>query len=266
MIEAARSHPVAAYLALTFAAFWSCIALGSIPALHFWVPIFGVLAPTMAALVVTGLSTGEPGIRVLVRKLGQWRCNPAWYLVAFGLPAAEGLASLGIANCLGVGRATPLVALRPLGPMLPALWVTYLFAATEELGWRGFMLPKLLASGRSAVVASVIVGCIHELWHLPLILLPHQMLSDVPIAAHSVAVVAEALVLTWVFQSTGGSVLMVALFHGSGNIAMVLYDAIDPKWMPWFKSGMTVVTTVGVLAVVGLGLGPVEREGRPTAR
>jgi len=80
------------------------------------------------------------------------------------------------------------------------------------------------------------------------------MLSDVPIVAHSVAVVAEALVLTWVFRSTGGSVLMVALFHGSGNIAMVLYEAIDPRWMPWFKAGMTVLATAGVLALVGPGL------------
>jgi CAAX protease family protein len=259
MIAAVRSHPVAAYLIVTFVGFWSCIALGTIPALHFWVPILGALAPAMAALVVTGLSTGEVGIRVLVRKLGKWRCNPAWYLVVFGLPASEALVSLGIANWLGVSRATPLVALRPLGPMWPALWVVFLFAAVEELGWRGFVLPKLLASGRSALVASLVVGSLHELWHWPLILLPHQMLSDVPIVAHSVAVVAEAMVLTWVFRSTGGSVLMVALFHGSGNIAMVLYDAIDPRWMPWFKSGMTVLATAGVLALVGPGLESASR-------
>ena len=251
MIAAVWSHPVVAYLILMFVGFWSCIALGTSPALHFWVPIIGALAPTVAALLVTGLSTGEAGIRVLVWKLGKWRCNPAWYLLVFGLPASEGLASLGIANWLGVSRATPLVALRALGPMLPALWVVCLFAAVEELGWRGFVLPKLLASGRSAVVASLVVGSLHELWHWPLILLPHQMLSDIPIVAHSAAVVAEALVLTWIFRSTGGSVLMVALFHGSGNIAMVLYDAIDPRWMPWFKSGMTVLATAGLLALVG---------------
>jgi hypothetical protein len=92
------------------------------------------------------------------------------------------------------------------------------------------------------------------------------MLSNIPIVAHSVAVVAEALILTWVFQSTGGSVLMVALFHGSGNIAMVLYDAIDPRWMPWFKSGMTVLATAGVLALVGPGLESGESGGRPRTR
>ena len=256
MIAAVRSHPLSAYLILTFVGFWSCIALGTIPALHFWVPILGALAPAIAAVVVTGLLAGDPGIRALVRRLGKWRCNPAWYLVVFGLPAAEALASLELARWLGVSRGTPLAALRPLGPMLPALWVTFLFAAVEELGWRGFVLPRLLGSGRSALVASLIVGSIHEIWHWPLILLPHQMLSDIPIVAHSVSVIADALVLTWVFRSTGGSVLMVALFHGSTNIAMVLYDAIDARWMPWHKMGMTVLVSAGLLALVGPRLGP----------
>jgi membrane protease YdiL (CAAX protease family) len=257
MIATARSHPLIAYLVLTFAGFWGCIALGFIDALHFWVPILGATAPAIAAVVVAGLSAGEVEVRALVRHWVKWRCRPVWYIVAFGLPWAEALASLGAAQWLGVARATPLVALRPLGPMLPALWVVFLFAAVEELGWRGFALPRLLAS-RSAIVASLIVGSIHEVWHWPLILLPHQMLSGIPIVAHSAAVVAEAIVLTWVFQGTGGSVLLVALFHGSSNIAMVLYDAIDLRWMPWFKSGMTVFVSAVLLAVVGAGLGRQE--------
>ena len=266
MIAAVRSHPLSAYLILTFVGFWSCIALGTIAALRFWVPILGALTPAIAAVLVTGLTAGEPGIRLLVRKLGKWRCNPVWYFVVFGLPIAEGLASLELARWLGVARGTPPAAFRALGPMLPALWVVFLFAAVEELGWRGFVLPKLLASGRSALVASLIVGSIHEIWHWPLILLPHQMLSDVPVVAHSVSVIAEALVLTWVFQSTGGSVLMVALFHGSTNIAMVVYDQIDPGWMPWFKSGMNLLATVGLLALVGPRLGSGEVGSRPTTQ
>jgi membrane protease YdiL (CAAX protease family) len=263
VIAAVRSHPLAAYLVLTFAGFWGCIAMGLIGALRFWVPILGALAPAIAAVVVTGLSAGETEVRVLVRKLGKWRCSPAWYLVAFALPAAEGLVSLGVATWLGVSRATLLAALRPLGPLLPALWIVFFFAAVEELGWRGFVLPRLLAS-HGPVVASLIVGSIHEVWHWPLILLPHQMLSGVPVVAHSVSVLAEAMVLTWVFRGTGGSVLMVALFHGSGNISMVFFDAIDPRWMPWFKSGMTVLVSAALLGLVGRGLGPWG--GRPRSR
>jgi hypothetical protein len=78
--------------------------------------------------------------------------------------------------------------------------------------------------------------------------------------AHTVSVVAEALVLTWLYRSTGGSVLLPALFHGSGNIAMVLYDAIDPRWMPWFKTSMTVFVSLALVAIVGPGLGPQEVE------
>ena len=166
--------------------------------------------------------------------------------------------------CGSVVRGRPLwLHCGPSGAMLPALWVVYLFAAVEELGWRGFALPRLLAS-RSAVVASLILGSIHEVWHWPLILLPHQFLSGVPILAHTVSVVAEAVVLTWVFRSTGGSVLMVTLFHGSSNVAMVLYDAIDPRWMPWFRSITTLLVSVALFAFVGPGLGSRESRGRPT--
>ena len=263
MIAAARSHPLIAYLILTFVGFWSCVALGYVDRLHFWVPILGVVAPAIAALAVTGLCSGEAEVRSLLRRLAQWRCAPVWYLVVFGLPAFEGLASLGLATWGGMSRATPAAALRPLGSMYPALWVVFLFAAVEELGWRGFALPRLLAS-RSAIGASLIVGFIHEVWHWPVILLPGQYLSGVPILAHTVSVVAEAVVLTWVFRGTGGSVLMVALFHGSSNIAMVLYDAIDPKWMPWFKSGMSLLVAVALVAIVGPGLGREESRSRPT--
>jgi hypothetical protein len=91
MIATARSHPLIAYLILTFAGFWGCIVLGFIDALDFWVPILGATAPAIAAVVVSGLSAGEVEVRALVRHLVKWRCRPVWYIVAFGLPAAEAL-------------------------------------------------------------------------------------------------------------------------------------------------------------------------------
>ncbi len=114
--------------------------------------------------LVTGLSEGEPAIRALLRRLGEWRVPPWWYGVVFGLPVAEGILSLGVAALLGKTNAPSTDRLEQLRAVGPVLWVAYVFAASEEIGWRGFALPCLLAS-RSAFAASLILGAVHAVWH-----------------------------------------------------------------------------------------------------
>lgn len=63
---------------------------------------------------------------------------------------------------------------------------------------------------------------------------------------YTVFVIAEALVLAWVFCGTGGSVLLVALLHGMSNVAMLLFGGLDPRWMPWFKSSIAVLVALAV--------------------
>ena len=108
--------------------------------------------------------------------------------------------------------------------------------------------------------SSVILGGLHALWHWPLLLLPHQYLSDVPLLPWTASVIAEAVVFTWIVRGTGGSVLLATLFHGMSNIAMVSYDGIDPRWMPWLKSGITVLATVVLMLATGSEL---ERKRTP---
>jgi len=136
-----------------------------------------------------------------------------------------------------------------LRPVLPSMWVVFLFAAGEELGWRGYALPRLLARYRP-VYASLILGAMHALWHWPLILAPHSWMS-VPLLPWTAAVIAEAIVFTWIFQNTGGSVLLVVLFHGMVNTSMLLFDGIDAAWMPWLKSSLSILTTAAVLLASG---------------
>ncbi len=248
-----KRHPFLVYFLIAFALFWGCIALGFAESFRFWAPILGALAPAVSALLVTGLSEGEPAIRALVRRLGEWRVPPWWYGVVFGLPVVEGILSLGVAELLGKTNAPSTGRLEQLRAVGPALWVAYVFAASEEIGWRGFALPRLLAS-RAALVASVILGALHAFWHWPLLLLPGQLLSDVPLVPYSMSVIAEAVVFTWIFQNTGGSLLLPTLFHGSSNIAMVLYDRIDPGWMPWLKCSISVLVALVLVLLTGRGL------------
>lgn len=255
MTNASRSHPLVAYFVLAFGLFWACIGLGRLDRFHFWVPILGALAPGVAAIVVSGVGQGEAEVRHLLRRLLHWRVGVGWYVVVLGLPLVEDVFAAGFARLTGLFSAA---RIPPVLPVLPALWLVFLFAAGEEVGWRGFALPRLLVS-RSAVAASLMLGGIHAAWHLPVILLPHQYLSGVPLLPWSIFVLSEAVLFTWIFRNTGGSVLMAALYHGSSNL-MFLYDGIDPAWAPWIKCSTSTLAAICVLAWAGPNL---KRE--PTA-
>jgi membrane protease YdiL (CAAX protease family) len=254
----AKQHSLPLYFVFAFAWFWGCIALGLISRFHFWVPLLGALAPTISAVIVTGISEGEAALRELVRRLGKWRVNWKWYLVVFGLPLAEGLLAVGVASRFGAFKLAR-IDIEMLRATLPAIWIVFLFAAGEELGWRGYALPRLL-SRHNATYASVILGTLHTVWHWPLILLPHQYMSDVPLLPWTISIVAEAVVITWIFRNTGGSVLMVALFHGMSNIATTLYDGIDPLWMPRLRSTVSVLVAVIIVLLAGTELMRTERQ------
>ena len=120
-------------------------------------------------------------------------------------------------------------------------------------------IPRLLAT-RGAVSASILVGVIHAVWHWPLIVLPHQYLSGVPLVAFSVFVVSEALLFTWLSQNTGGSVLLATLLHGSSNGAMLFYDGIAPELAPWLKASISALTAT----ILVLTSGPTLGRGRIT--
>lgn len=245
----AKRHALPLYFVLAFAWFWTSLAVDRVKPFHFWAPLVGALAPTLSAVFITAVTQGERSVRELVRRLWKWRVGWLWYLAAFGIPIAEGLLAVGIASVFRVfhlGR----INTEMLRAALPGAWIIFLFAAGEELGWRGYALPRLL-SRYNAIAATVILGGLHALWHWPLILLPHMWLSDVPILPWTAFVIAEAFVFTWIVRGTAGSVMLAALFHGMSNVAMVFYDGVDPRWMPWLKCGVTVLATVLLVLTTG---------------
>lgn len=245
----AKRHSLLLYFVFAFVWFWAGLVLNRVGPFRFWAPLVGALAPSISAVFITALTQGETAMRELARKLWKWRTGWRWYAAAFGIPIAEGLLAVGIASAFGVFRLAR-INTDMLRATLPAAWIVFLFAAGEELGWRGYALPRLL-SRYSAVAATMILGGAHALWHWPLILLPHQWLSDIPILPWTTSVIAEAFVFTWIVRGTGGSVMLAALFHGMSNAAMVFYDGVDPRWMPWLKCGITGLATVVLVLATG---------------
>jgi membrane protease YdiL (CAAX protease family) len=228
-----RRHPLLAFLLLTFSITWgigACFALfpGRLAALFGEMsvsnPLFliAVYAPSFSALVVTGITGGAAGIRDLLSRLLRWRVGLRWYLTVFlGVPAL----SLGAAvlnawlsgQNLEFGSVHSELALYPLLTSL----VTDPGPLGEELGWRGFALSRLL-SGRSALSASVILGLVWGLWHLPAFFIPGLPQNQLSIPAFLLGNVALSVLMTWVYQNTQGSILFAVLIHWLANLCLPL--------------------------------------------
>ncbi len=175
--------------------------------------------PTLSALIMTGITEGRAGIRRLLGRVVLWRVGLRWYLFALlGIPAVIALGTIivpgGVASfgSLGLGYVLNYLALFPLiivlgGPLF------------EEVGWRGFALPRLQPL-HGPLVGTLILGLMWALWHLPQFLVPSWAEASggsgfLAIVKFVFIAVAFAIVTTWVFNNTKGSVLLAILVHTS---------------------------------------------------
>jgi uncharacterized protein len=179
--------------------------------------------PAVSALACAALLNGAAGVRDLGRRLVLWRVGWWWYPIVLVGPLVFSLIIAAIAMLLG----EPWPAVRPeaLTLSIPALVLTFLILALtdglgEELGWRGYLLPRLLNRYR-AVTASLILGFGWWLWHLPLVWTAGAPIESQPVWLVLADLMAKSLIFTFVFLRTRGSVLFAILLHASTNLFTV---------------------------------------------
>jgi uncharacterized protein len=208
--------------------------------------------PSVLAIVLTATVFGRGALRKLLGRLLIWRVNPLWYLLLVLGPAAL-VAGVVPLNALMGGPALS------LGMPLLGIAVFLAFhivpgsALGEEIGWRGYVLPRL-QSRMSALSAALIIGPIWALWHLPLWLTGEPGRTPTLYAGFVVSVIALSVILTWVYNSTRGSLLMVVLLHATYNLPITL--AIDDlgtrATLPvLLYFGLLVVAAIVVVIVAG---------------
>jgi membrane protease YdiL (CAAX protease family) len=175
-----------------------------------------VWGPGLAAILLSLLTAGKAGSRALFRPIRRWRIGIQWYLFVLLYPAAIWLVARAIDGVFGQSyELTFMPILTYFGPeqaiMVP---IALVFALPntlgEELGWRGFALPRLQAK-YNALVSSIILGLFWGFWHIPLWVAFGQ--TELPLVTNVVAMVQLAILCTWVYNSTGGSLLLAWLFH-----------------------------------------------------
>jgi membrane protease YdiL (CAAX protease family) len=195
--------------------------------------------PFLAALVVLALTEGKAGLIGLFRRMIRWRVAPGWYAVALLLPAVL----TAVATMLNVmlGAQAPSPAQLGAWPGIISTFAIVLLipgvgGAWEEPGWRGYAVPRL-QHGRSALVASLILGVLIAGWHLPLILVGQVRYPDI------VLILAAVIVFNWVFNNAKGSVLIIMLMHAANN-------AVSGSFFSPMFSGADSVREAWLLALV----------------
>jgi len=247
-------HPVLTYFALTFAISWGGILIlvgpGGFPGTSEQVAglmPFVLLAlfagPSVAGILMTGLVSGRAGFRELLSRLLRWRVRARWYAVAL-LTAPLFFTAVSLALSLtsrdflpGILTTSDKAALLLFG----IAWGLVGGGFLEELGWTGFAVPTLKL--RYGVLGTgLIVGFLWGAWHflvifwmsspsgaVPLaLLLPVQLFSWLP---------AYRVLMVWVYDRTGGSLLVAMLMHASLSASMLI---LQPQAM----SGVPLLTYI----------------------
>jgi uncharacterized protein len=253
-----KRHPLIAFFLLAFALswiFWLPLVFlrDTIPATQGLVLlILGSSVPSLLAIVLTAIVLGGGSLRKLLGRLLIWRVDPRWYLVVVLGPAA--LAGGMVAFNAFVGGPALSFSMSLLGVMIPlAFSIVPGSALGEEVGWRGYALPRLQAR-RSALSASLILGVIWAFYHLPLSFTGQAFRSPSLFVPFAISTIALSVILTWVYNSTGGSLLLVVLLHATANLPLtLLLEPLGGRAMLPFSLfvGLMVVAAIVVVVVAG---------------
>lgn len=237
--------------------------LGSYDILPFRVPVALWLVmgymPTLAAVIVTGLTQGKEGVRALFRKILIARVSFKWYTFAiFGLAAICVIAIL-LGNLLGATTNSPIIpvemaAAGPLALLLNAVLglIVRGIMNGEEFAWRGTALPRLQAK-YNALTSSLILSVPWILFHLPLFFTKGSSQVEMSFVSYAVQLVATTILFTWLYNNTRGSVLLAYILHAAMNTWTSFFAiASANQFQGWILTGVIVALAVVVVIVSGV--------------
>ena len=202
----------------TYAVSWSLFMIGKkldvLPII-----LLGVWTPSLMALLLTFLFMGKKAIRRFLGRFGRTNIKWYWWLVLLALPFIIHLIGRSIWELWEYGEVS--LKVLPLKYWLGAFIPSILIAGLgEELGWRGFALPRL-QQNFSPIVATLILAVIHLLWHLPTYWLGQGM-HNVPFVYVIAFVLPWTIIFNWLYNRSGGSLLFAVGFHAISNTSLSL--------------------------------------------
>ena len=258
-------HPLVFFFTLTCLLTWGWDMLSWALALGLplsTVNLVSASAPTVVAFLILAKTSGKPGVLRLLRRYVQWRVGVQWYLVAIIGVAVLVFLSMAVVPGILAHFVAPgwsfvpfylssfvfVLVIPPGGPLL------------EEGGWRGFALPRLQRL-YGPLVGTLILGALWSLWHVTLFFgpiagsNPDDSFVSVGFAfvLFTVGEMGLSVIITWILNNCGGSVLMAILAHGAQDTA-IPFLALLPATSRYYEAGgfqgMGVAIDFGIAALI----------------
>jgi membrane protease YdiL (CAAX protease family) len=267
-----KGHPLLSYYTLMFAISWGGILLvvggpGGLPAtkeqaetLMLFVLLALFAGPSVAGLVLTGLVYGRVGFRDLFTRMRRWRVGARWYTLAL-LSAPLLVSGTLLALSLAFPEFLPriLTTNDKVSLLLFGIgWGLVGGGLLEELGWTGFAVPTLLRQRHGVLSTGLIVGLLWGAWHY----LVAYWGSGTSSGALSLAVFLPALVfyvgslpayrvlMVWVYERTGESLLLAMLMHASFSASMLILQPLGLALVPGLTWNLVLAVALWVVVAV----------------
>jgi membrane protease YdiL (CAAX protease family) len=251
------------YFSLTYAVSWTCFISAAVisertpplsPSLQFLqqsLLFLGAITPSLVALFLTA-RTGKIGeTKKLLSKIGKWQVGFGWYLFAiFFLPVIKLIVALIHHVITGTW---PRFGQEAWYIIVAAIVFSTCVQAGEEIGWRGFALPKMTAKfGLS--FSTLLLGVSWACWHLPLFFVQGADKFGQSFFLYMLQVVALSVVVGYLYWRTKGSLLLVMLMHAAANntkdiVPSVLPGASNPFGLSTSLVGQLTVAFLWISAI-----------------
>lgn len=210
------------------------------------VVFLAALVPALLAILLAALAGDRKGLASLLRKLIQWRVGLKWYAIALLLPLGIHLAIGALALLL---RWIPAIQLRPWSTSQLVLGVLILILAIpEELGWRGYALPQLLAR-RSALFSALLIGLSWGIFHLGL-----GLMEGRPLLPTFLVPFGFSVILTWLSVHTQGTLVIVILCHFGFNYFVFFEEGMALPQILWLEAVVTLALALILILLFGPNL------------
>lgn len=197
------------------------------------VSFFFAFGPLLSAAGVTLVFRRWAGLKQLFRPYLKWRVGLFWYFWALLGAGIAPWAGFVIYSLLAGPKSKPPEFAEALRFWCMATPIISLLVITEETGWRGFVLPRILTFG-NALAAGMVMGAVWSFWHTPLwIAVEHGLGQRAGMVAVNLVIcyamtMLLSVVMTWVYNGSGGSLLLMLFMHGSGNASLfMVMQALD---------------------------------------
>lgn len=199
------------------------------------------MGPSIAAFIVVLIVGGKRGFVDLVRPFGRWRASLGTWGIAILGPAVLYLLGLGAYLLMG-GEAPPFTMVREELNLIPLYLVMVVLMpwngpVGEEFGWRGYALPKL-QNKYGPLIASLVIGSIWGIWHLPSFFAPQGVIGAIATALgmvflipYTLGTIANSIFMTWLYNKSKASAL----------IAGIIWHAAINFWAPVLLSDSSLV-------------------------